>query len=135
MAGKEISTYTLYMVAGDTEFVRFNLKDANGDIIDVSNGRTLVMGIKRKTLDTTFLIPEKTATTYVYNELTQPYTVEFEFSSDETVDILNYEGKVRGSLLCKYDVEMHDTYLGEDDITTVLQGDLDIKRSIAGRVV
>ena len=37
-------------------------------------------------------------------------------------------------LKCFYDVELHNTFLGVDERTTILSGTLNIVRSISGRV-
>ena len=125
--------YALEFVSGDKEVVRLNVRDTDGNIIDVSTGTAATLGIKKRITDTEFLIPEKAATMYAYDALTQPYTMEFIFSSDDTTAILNYGNKVRTKLKCVYDVEVTTTALGTDERTTILAGTLDIGRS--GRVI
>ena len=93
------------------------------------------MGIKRNPLDSEFIVPEVIGTTYVYDALNQTYTIEIKFEDVDTVAILNYHGKLRKSLKCYYDIELHNTHLGADERTTILAGDLTISRSIAGKVI
>jgi len=137
MAFKKVKdqNYLIQFIAGDTEYVRLTVKDEDGAVIDVSEDVTVIMGIKRKELDDEFIIPEVTATTYVYDVDDQTYTIEFKFEADDTVAILNYDGKVRKILKCYYDIELHNTHLSADERTTILAGDLTISRSIAGRVI
>jgi hypothetical protein len=47
---------------------------------------------------------------------------------------LNYGGKYRKNLLCVYDIELHNTNLGLNDVTTILAGKLEVARSISGEV-
>jgi len=124
--------YEIEFTAGDTEYLRLNIKDENGDPIHVGTDYTCIMGIKRKAGDTEFIVPEVMATMYSYDEYTQPYSMEFKYSSADTLAILNYNGKERKKLRCHFDVELTDSTTG--DISTVLAGAIDIKRSIGGVV-
>jgi hypothetical protein len=126
--------YKLEFIAGDTEFIRLTIKDVDKNVIDVSTNTEVKMGIKKKRIDNAFIIPEKIATTYVYHPDNQRYTIEFEYSSQETKDILNYDGKIRDTLWCYYDIELRDTSLGNEVITTVLSGKLLVTRSIRGEL-
>jgi len=130
---KEVN-YPIHFIAGDTEFIRLVVKDEDGAVIDVSTDVSIVMGIKRKALDDAFIVPEQEGTTFVYDVNTQTYTIEIKFSSDDTVAILNYDSKERKKLTAYYDIELHNTHLGADEITTILSGDFTISRSISGRV-
>ena len=136
MALKHISNaaYTLEFVAGDTEYVRLNIRDQDENIIDLSQGFTCTMGIKRRVLDENFIIPEKNGTMYAYSEYEQPYSIEFKFTDTETLNILNYNGKVRKKLTLHYDIELVEDVNGENIRTTILSGILEIKRSIGGKV-
>ena len=133
--GNTNTDYSIELVAGDTEYIRLNVRDANGDIIDVSSDNTCTLGIKRKVLDTTFLIPEVAATMYAYDEYEQPYSIEFKLTNDDTAALLNYDGKERKKLKCYYDVELYNTFLGVNERTTLLAGTIEITRSISGKVV
>ena len=137
MAFKPVSNtnYTLDLIAGDTEYIRLNIKDENGEVLDVSSDYICTLGIKRKELDSEFIIPEITSTMYEYDVYEQPYSVEFKLESDDTIDLLNYNGKERKSLKCYYDIELYNTFLGVNERTTLVSGPLNIARSISGRVV
>ena len=131
---KRNDNYTLEMVAGDDEYVRLNIRDENDVIIQPGVGEGAVIGFKRIASDTDFMVTQKTATMLIYDEVTQPYTIEFHFTSDETLDILGYDGKQRTRLSCVYDIEYQKTILTEVTRTTLLGGTLKIKRSISGAV-
>jgi len=131
---KENYQYELKMVAGDSEYVRLTLKDSDGEVIDISADVSAVMGIKRKYEDTEFLIPEIVGTTYAYDKYDQPYTLEFELTSDDTMALLNYDGKSRNKLTCVYDIEIENTHLGAYETTTIMAGPLYIHVSIGGKV-
>jgi phosphoribosylanthranilate isomerase len=83
MAFKQVKEldYKLKFIAGDTEYVRLTIKDEDGNVIDVSTGVEVKMGIKKRREDVDFLIPEKIATVYVYHPDNQKYTIEFKFDS------------------------------------------------------
>ena len=129
------SNYYIHLVSGDTEYIRLNVRDVNGDIIVVGVDNTAKLGIKKNSIDTDFLIPEIDATMYEYDEFEQPYSIEFKLSGDDTAALLNYDGKERNKLLCVYDVEFHNTFLGIDERTTLLAGTIEITRSISGKVI
>jgi len=126
--------YPIDLTAGDTYVLRFNLKDSDGTVIPVDTDTVIKFGIKEYISSDTFVIPEKTATTYTYDENNQTYTVEYIFTSDDTLDILYFNDKVRSHLKCVYDIEMHRTHFADNSRFTVLHGELKIKRSIAGAV-
>ena len=130
----ENTNYELVFIAGDDEYIRMNVKDETGNFIPVDTDVTVKMGIKEFISSTEFIIPEEIATTYIYDADSQPYTIEFAYSSADTISILGYNGKKRSYLDCVYDIELHNTHLGQNDITTILSGNLKVRRSIAGAV-
>ena len=127
--------YEIKMVSGDTEYIRLNIKDSNGDIVDLSQSTSCRIGIKRHAMDGTFIVPEKMATMYAYDEYEQPFSIEFKFEAADTTALLNYNGKERKRLECYYDIELTITDVAEDEISTILQGKLVVSRSISGRVI
>lgn len=127
--------YTIEVISGDTHYLRLNIKDNTGALIDTTINHTGKLGIKRNQMDTEFLIPEVVATMYTYDVATQPFTIEFELSSADTMALLNYGGKERKALTCYYDVEIVNDYPNVDEVTTILSGTMEVKRSIAGAVV
>jgi len=125
--------YKIEFIAGDTEYIRLNLKDTNGNVVPVSVNTTFKLGIKRKIADTEYIVEEKEATLYDYHKYSQPFTIEFKFTSEETLMLLNYDNKERVDLTCVYDVEYNDVQYSSDDKLTVLAGELLIRRGISGR--
>jgi len=124
--------YKIEFKAGDTEYLRLNIKDGDGNPMQVGSDYTCIIGIKRKITDTEFIVPEKMAAMYNYSEFIQPHSIEFKFTDVETVALLNYNGKLRKSLIAYYDVELTHTVTG--DVSTILSGVLSITRSIGGNV-
>lgn len=125
--------HELEFTSGDTEYVRLTVKDPEGDPLNLDDTYTCVMGIKRKPMDTTFILPEKVATIYEYEAYEQPYHIEFKFTDVETRSMLNYNGKERKSLTAYYDVELTNSASG--DVVTILAGTIKIERSISGGVI
>lgn len=126
--------FPIQFVAGDTEYIRLNIKDDAGNIIDVSSNVTVRLGIKKYKADDKFIVPEIIGATYAYNATTQKYTIEFALSSADTIALLNYGGKRRNLLKCFYDIEMHEVRQGVDERTTLLAGTLQVARSLSGAV-
>jgi len=126
--------YDIKFIAGDTEYFRLNVKDENGVVIEMSNDSSVIMAIKRHRGDEVPIIPETIATLYTYDADTQKYTIEFMFTSSDTLSILNYDGKRRNNLKCVYDVELHDVRQGVDEVTTLVSGNLQVARSISGTI-
>lgn len=125
--------YDLTMISGDTEYIHLNIKDSVGSLDTVNNYQG-VMDIKRKKMDTDFVIPEKAATMSAYSA-EDPYNIEFRFSDEDTAAILNYNGVERKEMEVYYDIEVHSFHPAVDEYTTVLSGKILIKRSISGRVI
>ena len=82
--------YDFDFIAGDTEYIRLNLRDEVNGVYEFSSDQHCVIGIKRNRLDDNFIIPEKEADITSYIKFDKPYTVEFKFTSDDTVNLLNY---------------------------------------------
>ena len=119
----------LGLKAGDTELIRLILEDDNGAVVDLTSGYTGTLGIKRKVSDTSFIIPEIAV---VFHSIERGYTLEVVMDSADTLEALNYQDKERESVKHHYDIEVYDTF--NDVRTTVLMGDMNISRSIAGVV-
>ena len=136
MAFKTINgDYHLNWVAGDTEVIRLNVKDELGNVLDVGEDYNCTIGIKRAIADEEFIIPEKQAVMSTYHATNNPISIEFTFTPDETVALLNYNGKDRRKLVCVFDMELERTTLYNESTTTILTGSITITRSISGRVV
>jgi len=123
------TTHLLTFKAGDTETVFLNLRDSNGDVINVPLGTVPLLGIKKSIGDYEFIIPQKVGVISTYTEDT-PYTLAFSFSSSDTQDLLYYDNKKRNKVEYVYDVELDES----GSITTIVSGEIFISRSVTGVV-
>jgi hypothetical protein len=119
----------LKFIAGDTEYVRLNVRNVEGDIVDPDEDLTAItciMSIKRYIMDDEVIVPEKTAALFEYEKFSQPYSIEFIFSNTDTMDILTYGNKQRKHVKCFYDIKL----IKGDVVSTILRGNLTVSRTV-----